>query len=135
VRDTMTTYCRQRTTLLSIIMRIRAAHAAAMKISRIIRVIIGLSDFLENCLFERDLNLQLIFLRYVSYEDSLKEFATETTETETTMTSTTRILARVYSENNFDRQSNRHSFSGFHGDTTGRSNKLNRSFMFANNIS
>lgn len=82
------------------------------------------------------MNIINLFVIFNSYEDSLKEFAT--TETETTMTSTTRIMAhhqrtRIY-DNNFDRQSNRHSFSGHSFQMEGRNNKRNRSFMYPNNI-
>lgn len=68
---------------------------------------------------------------FSTYEDSLKEFATETTTTSTTtrFALAQRTSFRQKILDNLDRHVNRHSFSGFHQMQRNVKNSRRSSFM------
>lgn len=77
----------------------------------------------------------IIFLApsFSSYEDSLKDFATETTMTSMTTRFAQKSSFRQNVVENLDRRSNRHSFSGFHQMERKVKNSRRSSFMLGTN--
>lgn len=70
---------------------------------------------------------------FSTYEDSLKDFATETTMTSMTTRFAQKSSFRQNVVENLDRRSNRHSFSGFHQMERKVKNSRRSSFMLGTN--